>query len=226
MDRIRKSSPLSFVPPPSSFLPFANTVKSASLQTVSSDARAFASLFSSAFMLAVVEASRFSPLSSAPSPVSLSLSLSLCSVCLYLHHSCARRCQLGPPDQIGAADDLLSCRIQLPRVVCAAAAADSPLPTILCWCKVRWPRASSGLSAVLACLLFVAWDWGTDGALRFPLQRVSATKCSIMQDGFYCRNLFYFACHISTNKYYQITFLGSLCTSMHTGAFSSRPLKR
>lgn len=48
------------------------------------------------------------------------------------------------------------------------------------WC----PPVSAGLSAALVCLLFVAGDRGTDGALRFPLQRVSATKCSIMQDGF------------------------------------------
>lgn len=43
---------------------------------------------------------------------------------------------------------------------------------------------SAGRSAVLVCLLFVARDWGTDGVLRFPLQRVSSTKCIIVQNGF------------------------------------------
>lgn len=54
-----------------------------------------------------------------------------------------------------------------------------------------WPPVSAGLSAVLVCLLFVARDWGTDGVLRFPLQRVSSTKCIIVQNGFCCTNFFY-----------------------------------
>lgn len=71
---------------------------------------------------------------------------------------------------------------------------------------------SAGLSAALVCLLFVAGDRGTDGALRFPLQRVSATKCSIMQDGFLLQKQlpqwisYTFVRSISTDKCYCIMF--------------------
>lgn len=63
-----------------------------------------------------------------------------------------------------------------------------------------WPPVSAGLSAVLVCLLFVARDWGTDGVLRFPLQRVGSTKCIIVQNGFCCTHFFYTAINIWKKK--------------------------
>ena len=93
------------------------------------------------------------------------------------------RCQLRPPDQILAADDCFHPTFSRP--VSARQPPHFPqffagagvVPACVCWsvCCV-------GLSVV-----FVAGDRWTDGALRFPLQSVSATKCRIMQDGLYCR---------------------------------------
>lgn len=50
---------------------------------------------------------------------------------------------------------------------------------------------SAGLSAALACLLFVAAGWGNRWSATFPPAEGEATKCSIRQDGLYCRSNYY-----------------------------------
>lgn len=81
---------------------------------------------------------------------------------------------------------------------------------------------SAGLSAVLVCLLFVARDWGTDGVLRFPLQRVSSTQCIIVQNGFCCTNFFYTVSYLKKNnkKTKTLPLYYMLYTTFSFGSFT------
>lgn len=115
------------------------------------------------------------------SRVSLIARRFLCSVCLNLHHSsvCGISAGLLIKQLMTAFIPHLAA---LRPCICLSVSHNSLL--VREWCL----PVSAGLSAALVCLLFVAGDRQTDGALHFPLQSESATKCSIMQDGFYCRN--------------------------------------
>lgn len=116
---------------------------------------------------------------------------------------------------------LLSSHIYLPNIHIAA----SLFPIVLCWC------GSGACLCLLVCLLrwsvclFVAWDWRTDGPLRFLLQRErvlqSAASYSMACTAETATTVdpFHSVYFISTNKYCYImfyaVFLCNRCSSPH-----------
>lgn len=99
------------------------------------------------------------------SRVSLIARRLFCSVCLNLHHSSVCGVSSGlliKPKELMTAfiPHLASLRL------CSCLPVSHNSLLVREWC----PPVSAGLSAALVCLLFVAGDRGTDGALRFPLQ--------------------------------------------------------